>query len=220
MNISTSQNKHVIFGSGAFKPCTKMQNFVSPTIPPVLPKSDFSVKPIIPEIPQITKTTQTHIQILENNVAPSHSPSLNSKIGKWTIKEHECFLKAMELYGNSWDLVRKFIGTRSSAQIRSHAQKYYKALRKQAILEIKKDPLSKNKVFAITKEYLNTGNVAGIKRKLPTEFDDKILLNRQQNTIDSQNSLSNLLENKQNLLEKSPKTQKFMITKIERNNEI
>ncbi len=75
--------------------------------------------------------------------------------GKWAADEHQRFVEAMDRFGNSWKDVMQYIGTRTPAQIRSHAQKYYKHLRLQKMKEMKSDPKQKNAVFVITKEYLN-----------------------------------------------------------------
>ena len=45
--------------------------------------------------------------------------------GRWTEEEHESFMIAMDLYGRKWKPAARFIGTRNSTQVRSHAQKYY-----------------------------------------------------------------------------------------------
>ncbi|GMH91918.1 hypothetical protein TrVE_jg978 [Triparma verrucosa] len=45
--------------------------------------------------------------------------------GRWTKSEHDLFLQGLTLYGRDWKLVSNLIPTRSSAQIRSHAQKYF-----------------------------------------------------------------------------------------------
>ena len=52
--------------------------------------------------------------------------------GRWTREEHELFLKALNEYGREWKKVAKKIKTRSSAQIRSHAQKYFQKLSKES----------------------------------------------------------------------------------------
>lgn len=45
--------------------------------------------------------------------------------GRWASDEHARFIKALQLFGKDWRKVEKYIGTRSGAQIRSHAQKHY-----------------------------------------------------------------------------------------------
>ena len=41
--------------------------------------------------------------------------------GRWTKDEHKCFLEALKLYGKNWKKVEEHVGTRTGAQIRSHA---------------------------------------------------------------------------------------------------
>lgn len=50
--------------------------------------------------------------------------------GRWTAEEHEAFLRGLRVYGREWKRVAADIKTRSSAQIRSHAQKYFAKLAK------------------------------------------------------------------------------------------
>jgi len=45
--------------------------------------------------------------------------------GRWTRQEHEAFLVGLKEYGREWKKVAYKIPTRTSAQIRSHAQKYF-----------------------------------------------------------------------------------------------
>jgi SHAQKYF class myb-like DNA-binding protein len=51
--------------------------------------------------------------------------------GRWNQEEHIRFIKGCLLYGNNWKKVKKYVKTRSSAQIRSHAQKYLIKLNKK-----------------------------------------------------------------------------------------
>ncbi|KAL7685995.1 putative SANT/Myb domain, Homeobox-like domain superfamily protein [Plasmopara halstedii] len=48
--------------------------------------------------------------------------------GRWTDQEHQSFLAGLRLYGREWKKVAAKIKTRTSAQIRSHAQKYFAKL--------------------------------------------------------------------------------------------
>ena len=44
--------------------------------------------------------------------------------GRWTKKEQELFVQALEKFGKDWKKIQDFVITRSSTQARSHAQKY------------------------------------------------------------------------------------------------
>ena len=44
--------------------------------------------------------------------------------GRWNDDEHLRFIEAISIYGNNWKEVQKYVGTRSSNQVRSHAQKF------------------------------------------------------------------------------------------------
>ncbi|GLD99287.1 hypothetical protein PINS_up008005 [Pythium insidiosum] len=72
-------------------------------------------------------------------MAPAISQSLDEKAkttksqsgmngGRWTEQEHQSFLAGLRLYGREWKKVASKIKTRTSAQIRSHAQKYFAKL--------------------------------------------------------------------------------------------
>ena len=44
--------------------------------------------------------------------------------GRWTKDEQTKFLKGISLYGNNWKKVKSLISTRTTIQVRSHAQKF------------------------------------------------------------------------------------------------
>jgi len=50
--------------------------------------------------------------------------------GKWSKEEHIKFIKAYINFGNNYSLIEKYIGSRSRIQIISHAQKFFKKLKK------------------------------------------------------------------------------------------
>ena len=85
--------------------------------------------------------------VFYNTIHPIHMNSLDDKDsnnsinfsdekeenlnGRWNQDEHIRFIKGCLLYGNNWKKVKKYVKSRSSAQIRSHAQKYLIKLNKK-----------------------------------------------------------------------------------------
>ncbi|KAK1433018.1 hypothetical protein QVD17_09922 [Tagetes erecta] len=51
---------------------------------------------------------------------------------RWTDEEHNSFLEALKLYGRAWQRIEEHIGTKTAVQIRSHAQKFFTKLEKEA----------------------------------------------------------------------------------------
>lgn len=52
------------------------------------------------------------------------------KTGRWTDDEHTRFLHGLELFGKKWTKVADVVGSRTTVQVRSHAQKYFQKLEK------------------------------------------------------------------------------------------
>ncbi|KAJ7526483.1 hypothetical protein O6H91_16G008500 [Diphasiastrum complanatum] len=50
---------------------------------------------------------------------------------RWTEEEHQKFLDALKLYGRAWRRIEEHIGTKTTVQIRSHAQKFFCKLERE-----------------------------------------------------------------------------------------
>ena len=68
----------------------------------------------------------------------------NIKSGRWTLKEHIQYLQALEKYGTNWKKISNLIPSRTTNQIRSHSQKFYKKLKECKDAELGIDFTSKH----------------------------------------------------------------------------
>lgn len=71
--------------------------------------------------------------------------------GRWTKEEHQRFVEALKLYGKNWKKVEKYVSTRSGAQIRSHAQKFFIRLEKDLKAKSQKGKNGKENIKSIRK---------------------------------------------------------------------
>lgn len=60
-----------------------------------------------------------------------HAPKVGQSTGRWTESEHQAFLIGLSNHGREWKKVAADIPTRTSAQVRSHAQKYFAKLQRE-----------------------------------------------------------------------------------------
>jgi len=57
---------------------------------------------------------------------------LTFRAGRWTKEEHELFIQGLLMYKKNWKKLKEHIKTRTSAQIRTHAQKYFEKLNRHS----------------------------------------------------------------------------------------
>ena len=111
--------------------------------------------------------------VLYNTILPIHMNSLDDKDsnnsinfsdekeenlnGRWNQDEHIRFIKGCLLYGNNWKKVKKYVKSRSSAQIRSHAQKYLiKLNKKYRTYDFGKNKFSDNNDNSFDNEFIES----------------------------------------------------------------
>ncbi|GMI98494.1 LATE ELONGATED HYPOCOTYL, LATE ELONGATED HYPOCOTYL 1 [Hibiscus trionum] len=70
----------------------------------------------------------------EEQVIKTRKPyTITKQRERWTEEEHNRFLEALKLYGRAWQRIEEHIGTKTAVQIRSHAQKFFSKLEKEAL---------------------------------------------------------------------------------------
>ena len=89
------------------------------------------------------KNNYNKINENKNQDFSTTNKSNNSKkkylTGRWKKDEHKRFIDAIIYYGDDWHKVQEFIGTRTSTQARSHAQKFFEKLKKSKLLNFDVD---------------------------------------------------------------------------------
>ncbi|OQR95117.1 hypothetical protein ACHHYP_00385 [Achlya hypogyna] len=70
------------------------------------------------------------------------SPS-TKRGGRWLAEEHQLFLEGLRAYGKNWKKVAQVVPTRSTVQIRTHAQKFFKRMSQERHLPLSPTHLGK-----------------------------------------------------------------------------
>jgi hypothetical protein len=61
----------------------------------------------------------------ENDVLDS-LPKITINKGRWMLEEHKMFMEEYEKYGNNCTLIAKVLNTRTPAQIKKHAECFFR----------------------------------------------------------------------------------------------
>ena len=95
----------------------------------------------------LKKNGNNNLKIKQRRLPTKNTNSLNNNnysAGRWKSDEHQRFIDAIIIYGNNWRQVQKYVGTRSSTQTRSHAQKFFEKLKRSQLFKREKYDFSKN----------------------------------------------------------------------------
>ena len=95
--------------------------------------------------------------------------------GRWKLEEHQRFIKAIILYGNEWKKVEEYVGTRSSTQARSHAQKFFEKMKMANLVDINFDFEKKSSIKSLhlTLKEMEKGNKEMLKELNNLAFERK-----------------------------------------------
>ncbi|CAJ1941095.1 unnamed protein product [Cylindrotheca closterium] len=100
---------------------------------PSTPAGPFSGLESLAEICRVVSKEEEH-SIHSSSQANTPNKKQRRKFkegcGHWTDAEHEAFLEALDKFGRKWTKIASTIPTRSTSQVRSHAQKYFDKLKR------------------------------------------------------------------------------------------
>ena len=118
--------------------------------------------------------------------------------GRWEPKEHIMFLGGCLQYGNNWKKVEAYVKTRTSTQIRSHAQKFLKKLEKKYISNGSAQNPNTTSYDNVSEELINN-NILSQNKESPikTEEIKQETLKINENNTPEENNISK--ENNQTL---------------------
>lgn len=85
--------------------------------------------------------------------------------GRWGKAEHQRFVDGLKKYGKNWKKVEEHVRTRTGAQIRSHAQKFFNRLQKE-LNDCDENPsddrIAQKPMKMVGKELKNYGKIGGM----------------------------------------------------------
>lgn len=142
-HIQPSQPYHVILA-----PHTQLQP--QPSLVPSLQTPQLPTQPFMPDSSVLAQVPFNSPPLHSTPLASSHprprKPYTTTKVREmWSPSEHARMLEALRLYKRDWAKVTRHVGTRSAAQVRSHAQKYFDRVARENTDEFVPQPRPKRK---------------------------------------------------------------------------
>jgi len=119
--------------------------------------------------------------------------------GRWSDDEHKKFMEALLKYGNNWNKVQEFIGTRNSTQARSHAQKFFVKIGRTKIQKLDLD-FQNNSLHSLSL-LVNNLQEEQIASSLKN-MNDKILVSRKEKKISNEMNHASTESDSVNLMNK------------------
>ncbi|KAL4471332.1 hypothetical protein ABPG72_011109 [Tetrahymena utriculariae] len=90
--------------------------------------SDFNFAVNLDQFMKFNDEEENNPKQNASGTASAQNSSNNGNQGRWTKEEHLRFVEGLSLYGKNWKKVEEHVGSRTGAQIRSHAQKFFNKL--------------------------------------------------------------------------------------------
>lgn len=143
------------------------------------------------EQPQSLVTESDQLSIMTLSSSSSYSEEKQSELhsGRWSEQENKMFLKGVLIHGNNWKQIQSDMKTRTSMQIRSHAQKIFKKIKSKGISDINLHITTIQDFIEVIKQFP--------KDKLNTAYNELFNLSNDEfyTSISNSNNINSILNN-------------------------
>ena len=135
----------------------------------------------------VTESDQLSIMTLSSSSSFSEEKQSELHSGRWSEQENKMFLEGVLIHGSNWKRIQSDMKTRTSMQIRSHAQKIFKKIKSKGISNINLHITTIQDFFEVIKKFP--------KDQLNTAYNELFNLCNDEFHINISNSNINSIEN-------------------------